>query len=217
MNTMRRRGEPEPHELDPRSVTYDDLLQRYTPMIYMFARRADPLIDGYELEDLAQELRLLLWDCQRRYQLGTISRKSTGNGRPSRFTGYFAFSCLTTMQKIQAREHRFHRPAVGRRCTACGAEGAAHEVRRPCGCTDGRWELLRSKQPFSNRSLDVPGLRAFTSDEELVEWDQLLHELSSDKLRRAAINLIYHGGQHVAKPTRMQLAIELRDREPVNA
>ncbi len=159
--------------VDVLSLSYAELEAQYAPLIAKTARRAH--IAGMAYDDVAQELRALLWRCQRSYRPGTVSRT---NGRTSGFTNFYITSIFNLLGKMKCKSERFYNPISALECVQCGAR-VTPRPRATCTCGNSRWRNVRDDPDYFLASLDQtpytePGRAEEYGDIDLAEQLQAL-------------------------------------------
>jgi hypothetical protein len=182
-----------------RGLAYEELLLRLEPLIYKYSRWNIP---GYTQEDLAQEIKLIIFLCQDHYH----PDKHVGYaGRPSGFINFVITSIEHRFWKLNRSAMKFYRPLTKLRCIRCG-NAILPIARAICSCGGRRWERVYDGSMASMTNLVTDPC---VSPEWPVEEYEFLSDLSAPS-RSAAAQLL--SGYNIDRHQRRMLRQELSSR-----
>jgi hypothetical protein len=182
-----------------RGMAYDELVSRLEPLIYKYSRWNIP---GYTQEDLAQEIKLIIFLCQDHYH----PDKHVGYaGRTSGFLNFLITSIEHRFLKLKRSAMKFYKPLTKLRCVRCGNE-IWPIARAVCSCGGRRWERVFDGSTVSMTNLVTDPC---VTPEWPVEEYEFLSGLSAPS-RSAAAQLL--SGYNIDRKQRRMLRQELRSR-----
>jgi hypothetical protein len=182
-----------------RGMAYDELLLRLDPLIHKYSRWNIP---GYTQEDLAQEISLIIFRCQKSYH---PDRHAGYGGRPSGFINFVITSIEHRFWKLNRSAMKFYRPLTKLRCVRCG-NAILPIARAICRCGGRRWERVYDGSMVSTTNLVTDPC---VCPEWPVEEYEFLSDLSAPS-RSAAAQLL--SGYNIDRKQRRMLRQELRSR-----
>ena len=113
----------------PREKHFDEVYAAVLPLVNKYARR---YVQGFDEDDLRQEMLVVLFKCHATY-----------NRRRGSFLNLFIMSMNNTMGKLKARARR-NQPIAGLRCHECGGVISRRARGPECdACGGHKWDSVR--------------------------------------------------------------------------
>lgn len=168
-----------------RALSFEELEAKFAPLIFKWShgrgesRSAHGGIMGYDEDDFAQEVRLVLWKCQESFSPET---KAGYQGRPSTFINFFIHAVENKFGKLRAASDKFHRPVTQLTCVECKTS-VPPQARAKCpGCGGRKWDTVRGAYVAALDELtnDVPS-EDFSFDHVM----DIIHELPAELVESA--------------------------------
>ncbi len=110
-------------------MDFETLLTHLRPLIGKYSRRH---VRGFEPEDLQQEATLVIWKCQRTYD---VSKGS--------FLNLIIRSIENRMIQLRVQSTRCFEPVLVLQCRGCGTQIPRRGRGPVCTCGSAQWQALR--------------------------------------------------------------------------